>query len=120
MVTKKAKGTAGGGTVLSGGLTIPLKEKTITGFARLMIDGVQWGQALPVVVDVWSGRGRVTAELQTMAEWGPVDRGGTMLIEFTAAPDGSGKAFQTSPRPIQPGQAVACLHPMLDRLVYWP
>jgi hypothetical protein len=98
----------------------PVKERTVNGFARLLIDGVLWGDPIPVVVDIWSGRDRVTAELQQSAEWGPVDRAGTAIIEFTTNANGTGKAFQTSPRPIQPGQAVSCLHPLLDRLVYWP
>jgi hypothetical protein len=97
-----------------------VKERTISGFARLMIDGTLWGTPQPVTVDIWSGRGRVTSELQQSADWGPVDRAGTMIIQFSTKADGSGPQFQTSPRPIQVGQAVSCVHPMLDRLVYWP
>jgi hypothetical protein len=98
----------------------PVKERTINGFARLLIDGTLWGDPQPCTVNIWSGRDRVTAELEQAVEWGPVDRGGTALIEFSTNANGGGKSFQTSPRPIQPGQMVSCLHPMLDRLVYWP
>jgi hypothetical protein len=114
MVTLKKRTNNGVGAMAA------VKERTFSGFCTMMIGGTQWGTPQPVTVDIWSGRDRVTAELQQLLEMGPVDRAGPMVLVFSTNANGSGKQFQTSPRPIQVGQAVACLHPMLDRLVYWP